>query len=44
MLLIYHDEQSWDSTAEAERQQVYLEYRNFRGELSERSSAKVTPG
>ena len=29
MLLIYHDEQSWDSTAEAERQQVYLEYRNF---------------
>jgi hypothetical protein len=33
MLLIYHDEQSWDGITEAERQQVYLEYRNLRGEL-----------
>jgi hypothetical protein len=33
MLLIYHDEQSWDGITEAERQQVYLEYTNLRGEL-----------
>jgi hypothetical protein len=36
MLLIYHDEQSWDGITEAERQQVYLEYRNLRGELESR--------
>lgn len=36
MLLIYHDEQSWDATTEAERQQIYLEYRQLRGELESR--------
>jgi hypothetical protein len=34
MLLIYHDEPSWDAITEAERQQVYLEYRNLRDELT----------
>jgi hypothetical protein len=34
MLLIYHDEPSWDVITEAERQQVYLEYRNLRDELT----------
>jgi hypothetical protein len=33
MLLIYHDEQAWDSLSEAERQQIYLEFRKLRGEL-----------
>ena len=33
MLLIYHDEQSWDALTEPERQQVYLEFRTLRGEL-----------
>lgn len=33
MLLIYHDEQSWDAITEAERQQIYLEYRTLQGEL-----------
>ena len=36
MLLIYHDEQSWDGITEAERQQIYLEYRTLRGELESR--------
>ena len=36
MLLIYHDEQSWESITEAERQQIYLEYRTLRGELESR--------
>lgn len=36
MLLIYHDEQSWDGITEAERQQIYLEYRQLRGELESR--------
>ena len=36
MLLIYHDEQSWNAITEAERQQIYLEYRNLRGELESR--------
>ena len=36
MLLIYHDEQSWSGITEAERQQVYLEYRALRGELESR--------
>jgi hypothetical protein len=36
MLLIYHDEQSWDAITEAERQQVYLDYRNLRSELESR--------
>ena len=33
MLLIYHDEQSWASISEAERQQIYGEYRNLREQL-----------
>ena len=36
MLLIDHDEQSWDGITEAERQQIYAEYRNLRGELESR--------
>src|SRR6187455_2953577 len=36
MLLIYHDEQGWNTITEAERQQIYLEYRNLRGELEAR--------
>lgn len=28
MLLIYHDEQAWNSLTEAERQQIYQEYRD----------------
>jgi len=36
MLLIYHDEPSWDAITEAERQQVYLEFRKLRAELTER--------
>ncbi|HEV8428061.1 MAG TPA: YciI family protein [Pyrinomonadaceae bacterium] len=33
LLLIYHSEQSWDAITEAERQQVYGEYRKLREEL-----------
>jgi hypothetical protein len=33
MLLIYHDEPSWNAMTEAERQQIFLEYRKLRGEL-----------
>jgi len=33
MLLIYHDEQSWNTITEAERQQIYGEYRSLRAEL-----------
>jgi hypothetical protein len=33
MLLIYHDEQSWAALTEAERQQIYLEYRELIQEL-----------
>ena len=36
MLLIYHDEPSWDAITETERQQVYLEFRNLRDELTTR--------
>jgi hypothetical protein len=36
MLLIYHDEQSWNAVSEAERQQIYLEFRQLRGELQSR--------
>ncbi len=36
MLLIYHDEPSWDAISENERQQVYLEYRKLREELVSR--------
>ncbi|HYR74223.1 MAG TPA: YciI family protein [Pyrinomonadaceae bacterium] len=33
MLLIYHDEQTWNQLTEAERQQIYLEYRELRQQL-----------
>jgi len=36
MLLIYHDEQSWNAVSETERQQIYLEYRQLRAELQSR--------
>lgn len=36
MLLIYHEEQSWDSVSEAERQQIYGEYRKLREQLESR--------
>lgn len=36
MLLIYHEEQSWDSVSEAERQQIYSEYGKLREELESR--------
>lgn len=36
MLLIYHDEHSWEGITEAERQQIYTEYQNLRGELETR--------
>lgn len=36
MLLIYHDEQSWSGITEAERQQIYGEYRGLRERLESR--------
>jgi hypothetical protein len=36
MLLIYHEERSWDGVSEAERQQIYGEYGNLIGELTSR--------
>jgi hypothetical protein len=36
MLLIYHDEQSWNAVSEAERQDIYTEFRKLRGELQAR--------
>lgn len=36
MLLIYHDEPSWDAVTETERQQIYLEYRKLRSDLEAR--------
>ena len=36
MLLIYHDEQSWNNVTEAERQQIYSEYGRLRGDLESR--------
>jgi hypothetical protein len=33
MLLIYHDEQSWAGISEAERQQIYADYRKLREQL-----------
>lgn len=36
MLLIYHEERSWDGVSEAERQQIYGEYQNLIGELTSR--------
>jgi len=42
MLLIYHDEQSWDAITEAERQQIYGEYRKLREQLQ--SSGQFVTG
>jgi hypothetical protein len=36
MLLIYHDEQTWNSHTEFERQEIYREYRQLREELTSR--------
>ena len=36
MLLIYHDEQSWEGITEAERLQIYGEYRKLRADLESR--------
>lgn len=36
MLLIYHDEPSWDALTEPERQQIYLEFRKLRSDLEAR--------
>jgi len=36
MLLIYHDEQSWNAVSEPERQQIYGEFRKLREELVSR--------
>lgn len=33
MLLIYHDEKSWGAISEAEREQIYREYRSLREQL-----------
>jgi len=33
MLLIYHDEPGWNAVPEAERQQIYGEYRKLRTDL-----------
>ena len=33
MLMIYHDEQVWNGYTEAERQQIYVEYRKLIQEL-----------
>ena len=42
MLLIYHNEQAWSVHTEAERQQIYVEYRQLIQELQ--SSAKYLAG
>lgn len=42
LLLIYQDEPSWNAISEAERQQIYLEYRKLRDELT--SSGKFVTG
>ena len=42
MLLIYHDEQSWDAITESERQQIYGEYRKLREQLQ--SSGRFVTG
>ena len=42
MLLIYHDEQAWDSQTETQRQEVYGQYRQLIQELQ--SSGKYQVG
>jgi hypothetical protein len=34
MLLIYHEEQSWDGLSEQERQNIYAEYGKFSAEIA----------
>lgn len=41
MLLIYHDEQAWNSLTEAERQQIYREYRQVIQQLESRGQYLV---
>ena len=36
LLLIYHNEESWDAVSETEREQIYAEYRNLIQELGAR--------
>jgi hypothetical protein len=36
MLLIYHNEESWNALSEAERQQIFMEYRQLREQLQSR--------
>jgi len=36
LLLIYHDEQSWNAISEPEREQIYGEFRQLRSELQAR--------
>ena len=42
MLLIYHDEPSWNAITEPERQQVYLEFRKLRSELEAKDLDEAT--
>lgn len=41
MLLIYHDEQGWNKLTEAEREQIYLEYRQLIQELQSKGQYLV---
>jgi len=41
MLLIYHDEQAWNSHTEDERQQIYVEYRQLIQELQSSGQYQV---
>ena len=41
MLLIYHDESSWDSLTQTERQDVYREYRELIEELQPKGTYLV---
>ena len=41
MLLIYHEEQDWNSHTEAERQQIYGEYRQLIQELQSKGKYLV---
>jgi hypothetical protein len=41
MLLIYHDEATWDALTEAERQEIYREYRELIQELEPKGTYLV---
>ena len=41
MLLIYHDEATWDALTESERQQIYREYRELIQELEPKGTYLV---